>query len=527
MKIVNIIVYLLFVTTLCAQIAPVDTVKVDIKDGEYWWAGVIDDGYQMPFAGQTSYRHNFLGNNKANQIQPLLLSNRGRYIWSEEPFEFVIDADEITLIHPSDIRIGDSGNTLREAYLYASEHFFPPSGDIPAPLFFTHPQYNTWIELTYDHNQRDILAYAQGIVDNGFPTGVFMIDDTWQNDYGDWTFKADRFTDPHAMISQLKSMGFKVMVWVCPFVSADSPNFRALNASGGLLQTRNGTPAIVEWWNGYSAVLDFTHPKGREWFRGELSRLQNEYEIDGFKFDGGDANFYTGDIVSYSPTDANGHTEAWARFGLDYSYNEYRACWKLGGHALAQRLHDKHHNWDDLQQLIPNSLLQGLSGYAFTCPDMIGGGEYKSFLNLSTMDQELVVRSAQCQALMPMMQFSVAPWRILSAEHLEICQAAADLHVQFGDLFLELARQAAQTGEPIVRHLEYEFPEHDYETLTDQFMVGEKILVAPVLQQGARERVVTFPPGTWQDEQGVAYEGPADINVSAPLDVLPWFRLLD
>lgn len=527
MKIANRKLFVLMIIIVCANAFSLDTTRVNIQQGEYWWAGVIDDGYQMPLTGHTAYQHNFLGNNKANQIQPLLLSNQGRYVWSEEPFEFRIDADRITLIHSSDIRVDKAGRTLKEAYLYASEHFFPPSGDIPAALFFTHPQYNTWIELTYDHNQRDILEYAQGIIDNGFPKGVFMIDDTWQNDYGDWTFKADRFPDPKAMVNQLKSMGFKVMLWVCPFVSADSPNFRALNASGGLLQTSQGKPALVEWWNGYSAVLDFTHPKGREWFRGELARLQNEYGIDGFKFDGGDANFYTGDVVSYVPTHANGHTEAWARFGLAYPYNEYRACWKLGGEALAQRLHDKHHNWEDVQQLIPNSLLQGLSGYAFTCPDMIGGGEYKSFLNLNTMDEELVVRSAQCQALMPMMQFSVAPWRILSPENLKICKAAADLHVEFGDLFLQLARQSAQTGEPIIRHLEYVFPDQDYETINDQYMVGNEILVAPVLQSGARERLVTFPPGTWKDMNGVLYEGPAEIQVPAPLDVLPWFQRVD
>ena len=58
---------------------------------------------------------------------------------------------------------------------------------------------------------------------------------------------------------------------------------------------------------------------------------------------------------------------------------------------------------------------------SYTCPDMIGGGEYLNFLeNSSNLDEELFVRYAQCAALMPMMQFSAAPWRVLSKENFEI-----------------------------------------------------------------------------------------------------------
>ena len=55
---------------------------------------------------------------------------------------------------------------------------------MPPELFFSVPQYNTWIELTYNQNQKDILRYARAIVDNGMPPGIIMIDDNWQEDYG-------------------------------------------------------------------------------------------------------------------------------------------------------------------------------------------------------------------------------------------------------------------------------------------------------------------------------------------------------
>ena len=95
-------------------------------------------------------------------------------------------------------------------------------------------------------------------------------------------------------------------------------------------------------------------------------------------------------------------------------------------------------------------LSAGLLGYYYTCPDMIGGGSFTPFLTLKKFDEELIVRSCQVHALMPMMQFSVAPWRILSKENAAICAKFAKLHQQMGDYILSLAHYASKTGEPIV-----------------------------------------------------------------------------
>ncbi len=524
------------VLLLCAGNSPAqhegrgNNISFSFLENEMWWGAVSDDGFLMPFDGESAYSHNLLGNNKMNQIQPLLVSNKGRYVWSEVPFEFTIKDKKLTAVSElGDIIYGTAGTTLRDAFLFAGRHFFPPTEKIPDPLLFTHPQYNTWIELTYDQNETDILEYASGIIDNGLPPGVFMIDDTWQLDYGVWDFHPGKFAHPKEMINRLHGMGFKVMLWVCPFVSPDSPEFRALRAQNLFVANRPDLkPAMIEWWNGFSAVLDFTHPDARNWFRRELDALMKTYGVDGFKLDGGDTPFYAGDFISFQKdATPNDHTRAWAEVGLAYPLNEYRACWKLGGHALAQRLHDKHHNWGDLRQLIPNILAQGLMGYAFVCPDMIGGGEYKSFLNLDTIDQELVVRSAQCHALMPMMQFSVAPWRILSAENLQICKDMAALHVQYGKEILQMARNSAKTGEPIVRNLEYMFPHQGYEKINDQFILGEDIMVAPVLQKGARSRNVVIPQGKWRSDRGEVTRGPKTITVDGPLERLPWFRRVE
>lgn len=101
-------------------------------------------------------------------------------------------------------------------------------------------------------------------------------------------------------------------------------------------------------------------------------------------------------------------------WGSNFHITNSSACWKLGGQPLVQRLGDKKYSWDGVASLVPSMIAAGLLGYSYACPDMIGGGEYSSFqgIDASGFDQTLIVRSCQIHSMMPMMQFSVAPWRI-------------------------------------------------------------------------------------------------------------------
>jgi len=319
--------------------------ELELLEGEGFWGGCVTDGRAMPF-GREAFTRDLYGDTRGNQAQPLLISDQGRYVWSEEPFAFSFSGRtlKVTSEH-GPIQVGRSGNTLREAFAYVSRTFFPSNGRIPDELLFVRPQYDTWIELIYDQREDRIRRYARDILDHGFPTGVLMIDDNWQEDYGVWNFHPGRFSDPKGMIRSLHEQGFKVMLWICPYFSPDSETFRLLNRK---------------------------------------------------------AYFY-----------------------------------------------------DD-----PNKPL----------------------------DQELIVRSAQCSALMPMMQFSVAPWRVLNAQNMAICRQMAQLHVKLGPEILALARASAQTGAPIIRPLEYAYPHRGYAGIKDQFLLGDDILVAPLLEKGARAR---------------------------------------
>ena len=514
------------VFTGCRQpVRTIEAKEIVLLRNEKWWGGAVMEGAVSPL-GTGKFEYDQRADCKANQAQPLYISSLGRYIWCEKPLQIEFSDGSIKISSDNGkIIAGKAGENLKDAYLFSCRKFFPPSGKIPDPLMFTRPQYNTWIELQYNQNEKDVLKYAEDIVKNGFPAGIIMIDDTWQAGYGTWKFNCEKFSDPKGMIEKLHKSGFRVMLWVVPFVSGDCPNYRILESEKLLVfeDKEKTKPAIIRWWNGASAVVDLSNPEGEKWFKEQLNGLIINFGVDGFKLDGGDPEFYRG-TFSFSDFDPNEQCEAYARTGLTYAFNELRACWKTAGQPLAQRLRDKAHTWSDLQVLIPDMITLGLTGYQFGCPDLIGGGEWTSFVDTSVLDEELIVRAAQIHALMPMMQFSVAPWRVLGGENLNICKNMANLHAEMGDEILDLARECAVSGEPIVRNLEYEFPGQGYAEIKDQFLLGKSILVAPVVHKGQRQREVVFPEGKWKGEDGSLVNGPVRLTINVPLERLAWYR---
>jgi alpha-glucosidase (family GH31 glycosyl hydrolase) len=280
-------------------------------------------------------------------------------------------------------------------------------------------------------------------------------------------------------------------------------------------------------WNGFSTVLDLTNPDAVAWLRRELDALRTTYGVDGFKLDAGDLRDHRPTDVTYAGTGPGTPTtqsEAWARLAAEYPYNELRACWRSGGQPLAQRLHDKPPTWgaDGLGSLIPEVVAQGLIGHPYGCPDMVGGGELGGFLAGDPLDAELFVRWAQCSVLMPMVQFSLAPWRVLDAEHLQLIRDAVALRQRLLPELLALVDHASRTGEPVVRPLAYHHA--GLEQVRDELLLGEDLLVAPVLEPGVTTRHVTFPPGRWMADDGAFVEGPAERDVPVDLSSLPWWR---
>lgn len=509
----------------------------EMLDGEMWWGGSSNDGTFAPYSHQTVLTRDFR-TGASNQTMPMYLSNYGRCIWSEEPFLSEIK-DGCFYIEGETVVLEKFGNTLKDAYLGAMNSHFPPSGNYPEKEFFRVPQYNTWMQMTYNQTQKGVLEYAHAIIENGFKPGIIMIDEGWQKGYGNWTFDLLKFPDPKAMIDELHALGFKVMLWVVPYVTADGFSFikhygpNAPKDKEYFLRTKNKEVAIVYWWNGFGAILDFTKECDRYYFETQLKALMNDFGVDGFKFDGGTLADYSVDNPingkaddKFTPAERN---LAWNEFGYSYAFHEYKDTFKGGGKRSIQRIRDRGHQWegDGLSTLIPNAIAQGLLGHPFICPDMVGGGEwtYREF-NIPT-DQELFVRMAQCSALFPMMQFSWAPWEALDEYHLSLVKSAHDLHVKFSDKILALVDEAYNSAEPILRSLEYNYPNCGYASVNDSFMIGEKILVAPITVKGQTIREVPLPCGLWRGFDGNIYEGNRTISIGVTLSDLPYFEKID
>ena len=264
-----------------------------------------------------------------------------------------------------------------------------------------------------------------------------MIDDNWQEDYGVWEFHPGRFSDPKDMMNTLHDQGFKVMLWICPYFSPDCETFRLLNKEGLLPQgqtRRDLHPQVVERLQCFAGSDE---SRGGRLFPGAtgLISLKNTAWTASSSTPG-DASAYhdeniKADAGRSAPMPSPSSGRNWA---CPSSSTSTVPAGRWPGSRWPNVFATRGTTGRTCSSFIPDALALGLMGYAYICPDMIGGGEYSYFYNNpdKPLDQELIVRSAQCSALMPMMQFSVAPWRVLSEENMAICRDMALLHEKMG-----------------------------------------------------------------------------------------------
>lgn len=496
---------------------------------EFWWGGAVAQGMEMPLSAASDYELNGTINRTDNQYNALFVSSRGRYIYVENGCILRFDAGgQITISEVKGrVDVSEGHGTLKGAYRAASAKHLARGKAVPEEMILQ-PQYSTWVEMLRDVSAEKLCRYADSIIESGMGPGILIVDDGWMRDYGDWRCDERKIPDPKGLSDRFHALGFKLVLWVCPFVNRSAKDFQKLAESGALVRDRTGDIAMRRWWNGMSAVLDMSAPAAVEWLRGELAAL-TALGADGFKFDAGDASFYDSDDLTYGGVSPNGQSKLWAQFAAEYAYSELRACVGLGGYPVMQRLADKNSAWEGkkgILSLIPNMLQAGLSGYPYCCPDMVGGGQEADFGEGKRHDDELMVRSCQCAALMPSMQFSYAVWQRSPKPVREIILSCVRLRSQYGGYLGSLLRACAVGSEPLMRHMEYEFPHQGLAQVNDAFMLGEKLLVAPVLYKGMRERDVILPAGhRWKYvPEGRVYEGGQTVRVGAPLEVLPYFE---
>ena len=470
------------------------------------------------------------------QGTPFWYSTKGVGVWIRTPFDFKYSVNEeasgkrdgllrIEMPNSSELRydilLDSDLNVLLRRII--KEIGYPAK--TPPADYFRLPIYTTWVEHKTEVSQQKVIEYANNIHNNKLPCGVIEIDDRWENHYGDTEFDSAKFPDPKAMVSTLHGLGYKVTLWVHPFVNPDSRTFRDHQDDGLLMRDHSGKLMLTRWWNGPATIWDVSNPKASAEFRRRLHDLQSQYGFDGFKFDGADVNFMGTDAVPlYNITNAQYsdvyNKEATAQF----IYNETRVGVYSQPLGIVQRLIDKHSVWTNmngLQSLIPEAILSSVRGFQYLMPDMVGGNQYDN----DKIDKELIIRWAQASALMPLLQFSWGPWHF-DREAIDRAREASELHIEFAPYIFELATRARTTGEPILAPLWYHAPkDSDTYRIVDEYMVGGDVVVAPVVTKEASSRDVYLPAGHWRDyNTGESLQGGKWLRgYSAPLNRLPLF----
>ena len=520
-------------TVLAASARQRQVTVVTPLAGEKWWGGILHRGWEMPY-GNTP-RPIDLGL-EGGVTAPFLVSSAGRYVWSDRPFVYAFTNDVLTVA--SDVEKVEpivAGTTLREAYLAASAKHFPFNGRTPAELLFAKPQWNNWIEIAIQGmRQTSVDAYTEALARSGFPCGVYIMDGGWLSHNGSYRFHAPDFPESRTRLV----VGEDVLTvdhvalpvaqhLVLAAVGAHErrrPDHRLPPLLADAAEHAPGVRAgVVWWWSGISCVWDLTYALGWDDYAQTLRRFAAEYGIDGFKWDAGDVGPMARTLRFHDPAKravdwAHDYVRVCAEL---FPYNEYRVGFRTGGMPVMQRLPDVYHRWEAIRRVSGMVQAAGLLGSPYVVADMVGGGEATTYRPGGFFSEKLFVRSCALAALHPMMQFSAAPWRYLSPGNVEICRAFANLHVEFAPYILDLARQAARTGEPIVRTMEYEFPHAGFAKPMTQFMLGPKWLVAPVT---AEDDAVTveLPAGRWTDDLGTVHVGPKTLTLThVPLGRLP------
>jgi alpha-glucosidase (family GH31 glycosyl hydrolase) len=424
------------------------------------------------------------------------------------------------------LKFSFSENVIK-AYEKLVEHFGHPT-ETPPDSLFEKPTWTTWARYKTAIDQEVVLQYADDIIKNDYPYNVIEIDDRWQIYYGDLGFDPTRFPNPKQMINELHVKDFKVTAWVIPFLDPESQAFADGAKNNWLVRTADGSPYLVEWWQGRGGLLDVTNPSALEWFFERLTRLQIETGLDGFKFDAGEACFLPSDAVTHQAIHPNEYTQIYVdAVAKNYRLTEVRSGWNNQRAPIFFRQWDKTTSWgldNGLHSVLTGILALGMAGYPFVLPDMVGGNEYDE-----KADSEMMIRWTQLNALLPAMQFSLPPWEYGEASA-ELCRRYAKLHTEYAPKILEIAKTATENGYPIIRPVFWlDANSEDALTCDDEFLLGDELLVAPVLFHGMRQRDIYLPPGIWQDHwTREVFRGSILLcDYPAPLDILPFFKRME
>lgn len=447
------------------------------------------------------------------------------------------------------ITAGDTPAEILEAYGKATG---------TAPMM---PEYGLgfWqCKLRY-YNQEQVLNIAREYKKRDIPLDVLVIDFYHWPKCGDWRFDEEFFPAPGEMVQELKEMGIEPMVSFWPQVEWNSENYAEMKQQGLLVKSNGGIDVQMDM-HGSNVFMDATNPRTRKYVWEKCKKNYADYGIKSFWLDEAEPEFTTYDYDLYRyhagsvAEKGNIYPREFARLfyegqksnGQDEIVNLIRCAW-----AGSQRYGalvwsgDIMSSYEDFRKQICAGIHMGLSGIPWWTTD-IGG--FHGGVTEDPDFRELLVRWFQFGAFCPVMRIHGhrEPLQLVFDKNgVEREGTGADNEVwSFGeeaypilvkfirirelmrDYTRVMMKEAHEKGAPVMRALFFEFPEDQKcWDITDSYMFGSDILVAPVCHEHEMSREVYLPEGAFwiNAHTGERCEGGQILLVDAPLETLPVF----
>ncbi|WP_369387987.1 glycoside hydrolase family 31 protein [Streptomyces sp. CG1] len=397
-------------------------------------------------------------------------------------------------------------------------------------------------------SEQEVRRIVAGYQRHGLPLDAVHLDIDHYDDHQVFTVDQERFPKLPRLAEELRRDGIRLVSIVDPAVKAAPGNaaYDSGTAVDAFVRDSSGRTVRGVVWAGESAFPDFTHAGVRKWWGG----LYEERLGQGFTGFWHDMNEPTSFNAFGEPTLPRSARHALEGRGGDHreAHNVYALCMARAGYEGLRELAPERRpflfsrsgwaglqryggtwsgdvatGWPGLRASLSLVLGLGLCGVPYSGPD-VGGFD-------GSPSPELYLRWFQLGAYLPLFRTHASlragrrePWEF-GAEVLEHARVALLGRRRLLPYFMTLAHLARRTGAPYVRPVWWGAPEdRALRDCEDTFLLGDGLLVAPVLDPGADRRAVQLPRGRWYDTvTEEAYEGPAQVLVDAPLSRIPVF----
>jgi alpha-glucosidase len=427
------------------------------------------------------------------------------------------------------------------------------TGHMPLPPMWTlGNQQSRWSYYPDSLVEQVVAEYRR----RDLPLDAIHLDIDYMDGYRVFTWNKDRFPDPKGLIDRLKKQGVKVVTIVDPGVKYQTAPSSSSSSTGyyvldqGLEKNyfqrrKSGDLFIPRVWPGESVFVDYTNAEARRWW-GDLHRAYTDQGVAGIWNDMNEpADFVDQsgknqlDVVSYDEGTKTTHAKNRNVFALLMARATYEGLQRLqpdkrpyvitrAAYAGVQRYStmwtgDTNSTWEGLALSVSMFTTLGLSGEPFVGAD-VGGF-------MGRANGELLARAYQVSFLAPFCRnhktidsYDQEPWRF-GKYYEDIIRKYLKLRYRLLPFLYTTLEESHRTGLPLFRPLVLNYPQDESTyNLDDEFMIGDDLLVAPVLKPDVVRRLVYLPKGVWYDYwTREKYQGERMVEVKAPLDTVPMF----